>query len=335
MDKLLKLNIKIPKDIIGSNKYSLQLEITNMTDKKIVIDSIEPDILPGLLISKNKSDSLSELDELEYEKKSLVDELEMQLARAYERQKMRNFSIYERVIYLYASMPEIIAASLTKTKPTLSFPLWAKKAFSIKEWDDVVTLDETIMCNEKEESLLRKAFNINKNKLRKVLDSISEAKTLKSVSLDYSYSLNSKETITIPFHCRAPNLYGQKNFEILFSLKFKYDESNSIYNQSVSENISFKASSFAVPFGAVIGGVFGFLVKLIFVTKGTWFDYSFWTVLFGSIVLAVVFSLFMNNSSTSRKVISVEGFVGGIILGVLAGLFTENIIDYFERFIPK
>ncbi len=334
MDKLLKLNIKIPKDIIGSNKYSLQLEITNMTDNKIIIDSIEPDILPGELISKNKSDSLSELDGLEYEKKSLVEELEMQLAKAYERQKIKDLNIFEFFIYIYTSMPEMIATLITKTNPTLSFPLWAKKAFSIKEWDDVAALDETIMCYEKDDSLLRKAFNINKNKLKKVLDKISDAKKSNSVSLDDSYPLNSKETITIPFYCRAPNLYRQKELELLFSLKFKFEGSNSIFNQNISDKISFRASNFAVPLGAIIGGFFGFLVKLIFITKGTWFDNSFWTTLLGSIVLAIVFSLFMNNSSGSKKIISVEGFVGGIILGVIPGLFTENIIEYFEKFIP-
>lgn len=335
MNRHLKLNIKTPTEQIGSSKYTLQLEITNLADSKVYLDEIDPDIIPGIVISKNQTDTASEIDSLEFEKKEIVEELEMQLARAYDRQKFRKLNPIAKVLFIYGSMPELIAASITKTKPNLNFPNWAKKAFTIKEWDDVNQLEETIMSSEKEDSLLRKAFIINKNKLDKILKKLSEVKEAKDVNLGYSYTLNSKETISIPFHCRAPHLYKSKKFDILFNLKFRVENSDNIFNQSSSERIKFKPSSFATPLGAGLGGVLGFLVRLIFITKGTWFDSQFWTVLIGSLIIAIVFGLFMNNSSESKKVISVEGFIGGIILGTIAGLFTENIIDYFEKFVPN
>ncbi|MBI3136483.1 MAG: hypothetical protein HYZ14_17540 [Bacteroidetes bacterium] len=334
MNRHLKLNIKTPTEQIGSSKYTLQLEITNLADSSVYLDEIDPDIIPGIVISKNQTETASEIDSLEFEKKEIVEEIEMQLARAYDRQKFRILNPFAKAIFIYASMPEIIAASLTKTKPNLTFPNWAKKAFTVKEWDDVIQLEETIMSSEKEDSLLRKAFNINKIKLEKILQKISEVKNAKDVKLGYSYTLNSKETINIPFHCRAPHLYKGKEFDILFNLKFRVDGSDNVFNQSTSERIKFKPSSFATPLGAGLGGILGFFVRLIFVTKGAWFDSQFWTVLFGSLILAIVFGLFMNNSTESKKIISVEGFVGGIILGSIAGLFTENIIEYFENFLP-
>lgn len=335
MNKYLKLNIKIPTEQIGSSKYTLQLEITNLADLKVYLDEIDPDIIPGVVLSKNQTDTASELDSLEFEKKEIVEELEMQLAKAYDRQKFRNLDPISKIVFIYASIPELLAASITKTKPSLNFPNWAKKAFSIKEWDDVNQLEDTIMSSEKEDSLLKKAFNIDKNKLDKILKKLSEVKEVKDVNLGYSYTLNSKETISIPFHCRAPHLYKGKEFDILFNLKFRVENSENIFNQSSSEKIKFKPSSFATPLGAGLGGMFGFLVRLIFITKGTWFDAQFWTVLLGSLIIAIVFGLFMNNSSESKKIISVEGFIGGVILGTIAGLFTENIIDYLEKFLPK
>ncbi|KXX69329.1 hypothetical protein [Flammeovirga sp. SJP92] len=335
MNKLLKLDIKVPSEQVGSSKYAIQLEITNLGDKKIYLEDIDPDIIPGVILSKNQSDSLSELDELEFEKKEVVEELELQLAQAYQKQIFIKMDVFTKIIIIYAQMPELIAASLTKSKPNLNFPRWAKQAFSIKEWDDVLQLEETIMSKEKDDSLLKKAFSINKSKLEKVLNKVSKAQTIASTSLSHSYTLNPKETISIPFHCRAPNLYKEKEFDILFNLKFRLEESNNVFHQSSTQRVKFKASSFATPLGAALGGILGFLIRFIFITKGNWFDAQFWTILFGSLLIAVVFGLFTNSSSESKKIISVEGFIGGIILGTIAGLFTENIIEYFEKFIPK
>lgn len=335
MDKLTKLTIKFPNDKFGSSKYTIQLEITNVSDYKIFIDAIDPDIIPGIILSKNQTNSVSELTNLEFEKNEIVEELELQLNQAYNNQRFASLDAFTKIIFIYGSIPELLAASLTKTKPELSFPKWAKQAFTIKEWDDVIQLEETIMSNVKNESLLKKAFHINKGKLEKIISKLTEAKEFDDIDLSYSYTLNPKESIIIPYHCRAPHLYKESEFDILFNLKFRTQQSQNIYNQSITDVINFKSSSFAVPVGATLGGILGFLLKLIFVTKGKFFDYDFWVLLLGSIIISLILGLITNNSSESKKVISVEGFIGGIIIGTIASLFTENIIEYLEKFIPQ
>lgn len=337
MDKQLKLNLRIPIDQIGSSKYTVQLEITNLADSRIFLDEIVPDIIPGQVLSKNQTGNASEIDSLEFEKKEIVEELELQLAKAYEKQMIRKMRLVDRIIYTYAAMPELIASFITKTKPTLAFPSWSKKAFSIKEWGDVTQLEEIIMVTEKDDSLLKKAFLVNKNKLSRIivkLDSNGHKKQ-QEISLKSAYILNPKESINIPFHCRAPHLYKSKEFDVLFNLKFRIEHHQNVFNQSISDKIKFKSSGFATPVGSALGGVLGFLIKLIFVTKGPWFNTQFWTFLMGSLIIAIVLGLFTNNSSDSKKIFAVEGFTGGIILGVMAGLFTEEIIEYFKKFLPQ
>lgn len=335
MDQLLKLNLNFPNDKFGSSKYTIQLEITNISDEKIYIDEVDADIIPGAIISKNQTNSTSELTALEYEKKEIVEELELQLDKAYDRQRFNKLNLFSKILITYSTTPEIIAAIITKTKPEMSFPNWAKKAFSIKEWDDVVQLEEIIMSKEKDDSLLKKAFLINKSKLEKILSKLSVAKEYSDVNLSYSYTLNPKETIIIPYHCRAPHLYKESNYDILFNLKFRTSNNKNIFNQAISDSIKFKSSSFAVPLGASLGGILGFLIKLIFISKGDFFDDNFYRVLVGSIAISLVLGLVMNNSSESKKIITVEGFAGGLIIGAIAGLFTENIIEYLEKFIPQ
>lgn len=334
MDNLIKLNLKLPNGKFGSSKYTIQLEITNVSNGKIYFDEINADIVPGVIISKNLTNSISELTLLELEKKEIIEEMEFQLTTAYSKKKYSELDFLTKLFIAYASLPEIIAASIMKTKPELKFPFWAKKAFSIKDWNDVLQLEETIMHFEKDNSLLKKAFIINKSKLENVILELSKVREHSGDDLRYSYSLNPKETTIIPYHCRAPHLYKETNFEVLFNFKFRISESQNIFNQAISDTIIFKTSSFAVPLGASIGGVLGFLIKLIFVTKGNFFDYNFWTVLLGSILISLVLGFITNSSTESKKIISVEGFVGGLIIGTIASLFTEKIIQYFEKFIP-
>jgi len=53
------------------------------------------------------------------------------------------------------------------------------------------------------------------------------------------------------------------------------------------------------------------------------------------IVLATIFS-FLLRKTTKQKALpfTIEDLWGGIILGFLVGLFTENFLSYLEKFIP-
>lgn len=47
----------------------------------------------------------------------------------------------------------------------------------------------------------------------------------------------------------------------------------------------------------------------------------------GSIIIAVVFALFTAKDIKAKKVITVEDFVGGFIIGFLAGIYGELILE--------
>jgi hypothetical protein len=76
-------------------------------------------------------------------------------------------------------------------------------------------------------------------------------------------------------------------------------------------------------------------VSLVNSTQLTWFTPIFWFNLVGSAALAIVFALLTVRTSTSKKVITTEDFVGGFILGALTGIFSDAILDKLKILITK
>jgi hypothetical protein len=334
----LKISVRFPRVLFGSEEYTAIVEVTNVAEKALSDISVDPQLLPGTPLSARDNPSYSELDQLEEEKRNLIRELEEQIARAYERERMRRLSVTERVLIAYARTPDIIAAMLTRTRPrTFPIPYWAKEACRIKEWDDLIRLESTIMAKEPAESFLAKAFQINKQKLSKALTRIAETRnsSVNQIALSDSITIQPGESIAFPFRYRAPNLYRQKAYDCQFNISYSDPQRQTLGNYSSSETITFFASSFAVPFGAALGSLAGFFVKAVFITQMDWWSKPFCAYLLGSVLLALIVAFATARSSDTKKVFTVEDFVGGIVVGSLSGLFSERILEYLGTMIPK
>lgn len=218
-----------------------------------------------------------------------------------------------------------------------SRPVWASQALKVSEWSDVEKLETEIVSQIKDDLFLKKAFLINKEKLKNCLDKISEAKnsTKENLPLDTSTTIQSKETVTFPYRCVAPYVFSMKDYDIQFTISYKNEKSAVQGNYPVRETIKVLASKSAIVFGSITGALLGFSVKNTLVSSFEWFDKTFWSTLIGSITLAIIFGISTARSSESKKIITIENFAGGLLVGALCALFSAKLIGYLEKFIPQ
>ncbi len=331
-----------PKEIYGSDNYSVTVEVTNLTDTVLNISSIYPELIPGKIISAEESATTSELDELEELKRKLVRELDVQVSMAYESiyNKTTLFDIIFAPVTIYIRFITRLISSIDEKIITLrdeSKPVWANQALKINEWTDVEKLEAEIINQLKEDSFLKKAFLINKDKLEKCLDKISAAQnsTNHNLNLDTTITIQPKETVSFPFRCISPYRFSPKFYEIQFTISYKSENLDIQGNYPIRDNIKIYTSNSAITIGSISGAILGFAVKHTLVNSFTWFDKTFWSTLIGSITLAIIFSIGIAKSSDSKKIISIENFAGGLLIGALCALFSNKLIGYLEYLIPQ
>src|SRR6266496_4838827 len=181
-------------------------------------------------------------------------------------------------------------------------------------------------------------FLLDKQKLQEIQNKIleTEDKTKQEKNLKDIYSIQPSETISFTYKAKAPTLFRTRTYSLQFNISYAQDN-NINPTFSSYQSISFYPSPFAIPLGALTGAITGFVVKVTLVssTQLTWFTPTFWFNLIGSAALAIVFALLTVRTSTSKKVITTEDFVGGFILGALTGIFSEAILDKLKILMTK
>ncbi len=335
MAERLKLSARFPRSLYGTEEYSIVVEVTNLTDKVITDVDVDRQLLPGVPLSLRETPSSSELDELDVQKQKLVTELEAHAHEAYDRQQLRKLSIFQGFVYALASIPTVAASVLTKTSPNIvELPVWAREACRIKEWSDVDRIEELLIKDEPDDSFLRKVFQVDKAKLRACMDRIAQVGgDGAQENLSDTSSIQPGETISFSFRYRAPHLYRRKSFDTQLKVSYKCSDLGVSGSYSVGETVSFEPSYFSVPLGAATGAVVGFLVRAVFLVQSSLGLKPFLAQLGASILLALVVAFATARSQDSKKILTVEDFVGGFVIGALSGLFSERLIQFLNSLV--
>ncbi|TKF51297.1 hypothetical protein FCV60_17995 [Vibrio sp. F13] len=141
-------------------------------------------------------------------------------------------------------------------------------------------------------------------------------------------SLPVGSTITFPFSYRAPHLLKSKKMDVSFKATYKLND-DVVHTRTATSRVSIFPSAFAVPTGGMIGATVGYIIKntLISTSDGALIN---WGVLGGSIALGLVISLLASRKPEATKAITVEDLTGGLIIGVLAGLYSESILTKLQ-----
>ena len=311
--------------IAGSQDYSVTVNITNISGRPISDLQISNTLSAGREILRDDDVNSTNLTELEDKKRRLIKELEHAVESAYVRKQRKKMSFMELLTMAIVEALDVYASLFTKRRSQMTTPLWAQEALRIDEWEDVERLENEVIDFEDEDSFLRKAFSINKEKLKRVLGKLAEEKDKK---FSKGVALPPGSTISFPFVFRSPHLLKQKKMDISFKASFKVDGEDIIHTRSATKRILIYPSAFSVPTGGMLGAVVGYGIKVTLISSEQLsINYG---VLFGSIALGLIVSLFVSRKPEITKAITVEDFVGGIIIGVLSGLYAETILTKLQ-----
>lgn len=321
----IAINLVSQEHIAGSQEYSVSLNITNISGQPISDLQVFNTLSAGRELSRSDDLDATNLTELEDKKRRLIRELERGVESAYARKRRKKISFTESLALALVEMVDGYASIFSKKKTQPTTPYWAEEALKIDEWEDVERLETEVISFEPEESFLPKAYSINKDKLKRVMNRLEK---VQGKDFSKGISLPVGSTITFPFSYRAPHLLKQKKMDVSFKASYKLND-ELVHTRTATSRVSILPSAFAVPTGGMIGAVVGYIIKntLIATSNEPLIN---WGVLAGSVALGLVISLLVSRKPETTKAITVEDFIGGLIIGVLAGLYSDSILTKLQ-----
>lgn len=329
----MRIDLKTSRGRYGGQDYSIVVDVTNVGDRPLSAVEVDPQLIPGTVLAEAESESTGALDELQESKRRILREMEEQVAAAYEKQRIRKLSFSERLILAYARMPDVIASMITGNRPRMfRIPYWASEATRLATEDDVQRVERDFIEKEDEESLLRRSFQADKEKLASVFKEIGGTPLGPATEAP---RLLPGDTISFSFACRAPNLYRERSMDCQFRVSYQESETAKVSTTSAGESLSFYASPFAVPLGAVTGALVGYIVKTSLMSSAAWFTRDFFVELAGSIALAVIVAYATARSPDKKKMFTVEDFFGGFVIGAIAAMFSVRVIEFLQGLVPQ
>ena len=324
----ISINLTTQEYISGSQEYSVTLNITNISGKEISDLQVFNTLSAGREISLNDGLESSNLNELEDKKRRLIRELERAVESAYARKQRKKQSFSEQLAFAFIEIIDVYASLFSKRKSQPTTPYWAEEALKIDEWEDVEKLEKEVISFEDDDSFLAKAYAINKEKLERVMSKLEKEQ---SKVFSKGVSLPEGSTISFPFSFKAPHLLKQKNMDLSFKASYKIKDEDLVHTRSSTTRISIYPSAFSVPTGGMLGAIVGYTIKNTLISNEG-FALN-WGVLVGSVALGLVISLLASRKPETTKAITVEDFTGGLIIGVLAGLYSEAILTKLQTLI--
>lgn len=347
MAERLRVAIQAPKAVYSGQVFAINVEVTNTGRTPVVIHSVTPQVIPGVLLPLQEKWEITELDELEQRKQTLVQEMEYQLAIAYselERKEIRQEkSLWRRVAEVLQALVtgmwvvRLMNLVVIEVAPQRGeVPEWAKESARIEEWEDVLRAEKDVISDLPDHSRIRKAFLVDKQKLDSCLQDIATKTASKAadVSLERTVTIDPGDTSVVPFRCRARNSYRREENDVCFQVKWADAKAAKWGAYTRSFSLEVVPSSRIISIGACLGAVAGVLVRYSFVegpkTIGTGVLQAF-----GAVALAVLFAAALVRKPDLPKPFAIEDFLGGVLVGGLAGIYSDEILRWLKGILPK
>lgn len=328
----LHIDILLADEVFGSESHTIAVRVTNATQSALDDLFVEPVVLAGKLLVPDSTPEQSTATELEAQRRRLVAEMEKQVEEAYERHERRGRGVFDALNLVIIRVVEIYASAFTSLFTTLrsptGVPLWAHEALKIQEWADVERLEKDIISSEEEGSFLRKAFMINKEKLERCLTNLAnENKNKPADELKQGDVLAAGASLAFPYSVRVPHRLRASDAHIEFHVSYRKLPDEQVTTRSVSRKVTVRPSAFAVPTGSMIGAAAGYGIRSTLASSTNGAASFDWWHLGGSILLGLVFAFVTARRQRGKQAIAVEDFIGGFIIGSLAGLFSQEVLS--------
>lgn len=322
----VRTELLTPEQITGSSPYSVSATIINTGDTELTGVEVQPVALVGRLLSSEIEVKDAEESELDARRRALIEEMESQVASAYERQQFKAQSFADAVVLSFVRGFDAYASLFAGRRVSSVTPKWTHEAFRIHDWEDVETLEKEIIALEAQDSKIRRAFLIDKQKLGRCLESLGRRAPAPN-PFQAGASLAPGASITFPFAAKAPHLLRRRAADLQLRITYRDSSTGKLTSESLSRHLAILPSAFSVPTGAMIGAACGYAIKIALQsTTGTPIPLD-WGALGGSVLLGLLVALLTSRRPETNKVITVEDFLGGFIVGALTGMFSEGMFD--------
>jgi hypothetical protein len=139
---------------------------------------------------------------------------------------------------------------------------------------------------------------------------------------------------TILLNTKKPFLFRPSRYRLQFNISYGFSPKSSkttnqplsvseqIFINTISHELSIRASIFSVIAGSAIGGFIGGLARFLQVTPITRWQQEILTnivTIIVAILLSIISIIFVARKSETQSFVSVEDFWGGILIGFLVG----------------
>lgn len=342
MEDRLELSVTAPKDLRGGTAYTVVVHARNRSDEKLEYVSVEPQDFIGRPIDSGSSAPETESSVLQSERDALVHEMNKQVLEAFRRERHRSDSTIQKLARMASIINPIArlgAFTIELSDPTTP-PNWATLALTIREYNDVKRLQDEIINKEPEDSFLRRAYQINKDKLLDVMTKIAEAeKTEKMLqNLQAKISIAPRESRSFPLKFVSPRFWRAASAPFKCQVHYQLEKSDIAGATSIQHELQFEPWAGAVPVGAALGSVMGTGVKLFLAYEEgnlTSLSAVHASGLAASFVLATLLAFILRRPQVGRKWITVEDLNGGVLVGTICGLYSSQVVEFLRQFVPK
>lgn len=335
------VELVIPRECVGGSVVVIALVVKNLSLSSMSNLNVEVVKNPALPTGPSESSNDSVSLELTKRRRRLMDDLQVQATTAYMRLKSKQRTALEStVLNLTNALRNVIDTyirifTLSFSSGSSELPNWASNVFTVNSMADVERLELEIVNQLDSNSFLYKAFKITKEKFKDCLDEIEQAEIENYLALE-GETLAPGASTSVSFSFKLPHRLKRYSTDAQFRIQYSVEQDDVVIQKNVSGRIDQMPSAFAVPTGGMVGAMIGYLIRICLVEKSS--SIGFLAAFngghfIGSLALGLVSCLITARRIESKKPISVEDFVGGVVLGCLAGLFSEQFIEKLAAFI--
>jgi hypothetical protein len=343
MSDKVKLTIHQPENPLGGSVYVVVVEVTNVGEAPLSHVVVEPQSFAGKLIQGKDESHDDDADWLDQQRNELVQHMSEQAKDAYTNSLRRTRPLLYRlkqVVYQAMEMTFTMATPMgsVSVTPRPLIPRHMKKAFEIREWDDVQRVEMEFIELEPDGSLCRKAFRAYKEQLGRVMEELRETRQEEVMIqlLEMDVGIPAGGTRSFPFTMRAPWFLRRASTAFQVQSQFRVGEGPSVGVVNARSKIEFGAWSLSVPLGAIAGSALGLLIRWFLVNGvdlSSLTAQAFWTDALAGAAISLVAALFMRRTDQGRKLISVEDFGGGVLVGAVATIYSEQILELLKALV--
>ncbi|SDZ03381.1 hypothetical protein [Tindallia californiensis] len=339
MKEKIQVEAYYPDEINGSERFKLILEIKNLSDNEIVIKNVKEHLSPGKITYLDTSSTHYDLENMFFYKNSILDEMWEQTKDASKILMLKKYPIKYRLAKILRFLSEnFILYSLTRIIDTNEL---YKTYFPEEHYNNSFYLnDQTLEILKADyieklddDNEIKKAFIRNEKKLEslnKKIDECSKTNDGKEIEFGKIVKPNNYTKISMQFTCHMKWKYSKENFIINILYKDKDGTFNEVFKDI---DLSIKPSKLTVIWGAILGVVITILLtkttEIIGLIDGSIHDSSIIFSSFLDFILAICLGFFVYDGSRKSS-IKAEGISGGAILGVLAVMGKEKLLEIFS-----